>query len=315
LGNPPGDDVGARFRATSDYATRNGFVGGFPNFHQANYGRGLVYGTFLFSADAAEWRDVPAAELGYPPGNDVGARFRATNDYANRHGFAGGFPNFYQADYGQGLVYGTLLIRHEAVEWRDVLADALGIFTNFTFDPAITGGQRDTLLERHVFAINRSCGCSNLKALERADLMKAYRKAIWHGINTNPKENASSTVGGNWIRVNFNVLFPQGQNEIAQTLIHEMMHCAGYAHPDRRDPDPTLGQSCSAPNTALFDCPFDGGPYYSTAVLQAEICIAGNQSDLNRVEEKANNEACSIDAKGEASLYLTPKLSGPARGE
>jgi hypothetical protein len=46
----------------------------------------------------------------------------------------GGFPNFHQADYGQGIVYGTILLHHHTVEWRDVLEDAYNIFTNFTFD-------------------------------------------------------------------------------------------------------------------------------------------------------------------------------------
>lgn len=125
LGNPPSGDVGARFRATQDYAGQNGFVGGFPNFEQANYGQGLVFGTSLLSANAAEWRDVPAAALGNPPGGDIEARFRATHDYAFHNGFAAGFPNFHQADYGHGLVYGTILLRPAAVEWRDVPASAL----------------------------------------------------------------------------------------------------------------------------------------------------------------------------------------------
>jgi hypothetical protein len=125
LGNPPGGDVGARFRATQSYANNNGIVGGFPNFHQADYGHGLVYGTFLLGNNAAEWRDVPATALGNPPGGDVEARFRATNDYAARTGFAAGFPNFHQADYGHGLVYGTILLRRAAVEWRDVPAIVL----------------------------------------------------------------------------------------------------------------------------------------------------------------------------------------------
>ena len=75
---------------------------------------------------------------GLAPGGDVGARFRATNDWAVRNGFAGGFPNFHQADYGQGTVYGTILFRHGRIQWRDVFADVLGIFSRFTFDANIT---------------------------------------------------------------------------------------------------------------------------------------------------------------------------------
>lgn len=289
LGNPPGDDVGARFRATADYATQNGFVGGYPNFHQANYGQGTVYGTFLFRSDVAEWRDVAASELGNPPGDDIDARFRATNDYAVRQGFAAGFPNFHQADYGQGIVYGTVLLRHEAVEWRDVLADVFTIFTNFTFDNAITAGQRATLLERHSFALSQICGCNNLQPQERTNLLQAYRRNIWHGINTTPGVNASAIVGGNQIRVNFGVLFPQGANEIAQTLIHEMMHCAGYTHPNRTPQD----------------SPLDGGAYYGSPPLQAEICIAGSQSDLLRVSEKADHDNCVVDDDGHTIIYMS----------
>jgi hypothetical protein len=41
---------------------------------------------------------------------DIGTRFSATQDYATAQGFVGGFPNFYQADYGAGTVYGTIAI-------------------------------------------------------------------------------------------------------------------------------------------------------------------------------------------------------------
>ncbi|PFK46727.1 hypothetical protein COJ23_22245 [Priestia megaterium] len=120
LGNPPSDDIGQRFRATNDYAVKNGYVGGFPNFHQADYGQGVVNGTILLKQGTAEWRDVPVVELGNPPSDDIGQRFRATNDYAVKNGYVGGFPNFHQADYGQGVVNGTILLKQGTAEWRDV---------------------------------------------------------------------------------------------------------------------------------------------------------------------------------------------------
>lgn len=287
LGNPPGGDWGARFRATNDWAARNGYVGGFPNFHQADYGNGLVYGTLLLRSGAAEWRDVRASDLGHPPGDDIGARFRATNDYATRNGFAAGFPNFHQADYGSGLVYGTVLLRQGAVEWRDVLEAAFNIFTSFTFDAAVTANQRATLLKRHCFAIHRNCNCGNLSLEERARLRQAYQRNIWHGIDTNPNSNASAIVGGNQIWVNFGNLFPLGAAEIAQTLIHEMMHCAGFSHPNRTP----------------ADSPFDNGPYYSTPPLRAEICIAGNQSDMQLVERSQDEHKCVVDGDGRCSIH------------
>ena len=118
LGNP--DSIEARFRAVNDYAARHGFGAAFPNFHQADYGSGVVHGTILLAREAVEWRDVPAAELGNP--DSIEARFRAVNDYAARHGFGAAFPNFHQADYGSGVVYGVLLVKKEYVTWRDVPA-------------------------------------------------------------------------------------------------------------------------------------------------------------------------------------------------
>lgn len=243
LGNPNLSDVGARFRATNDWARRNGFFGGFPNFHHANYGQGVVCGTILFKHGSAEWRDVPARELGNPNPGDVGARFRATNDYAVRNGFLAGFPNFHQADYGRGVVYGTILLRHGTAEWRDVFADVLGIFGRFTFDAGITVEQRRRLLERHSFARSRAVACGNLNSQERSNLISAYRRSIRHSVSNDPNANASAIVGGSQIWVNFNNLFPQGNNEIAQTLIHEMMHCASYTHPNRRDTPPPPGRA------------------------------------------------------------------------
>jgi hypothetical protein len=119
--------------------------------------------------------------------------------------------------------------------------------------------------------------------------------------------NASAAVGGSTLNVNFGVLFPQGDEEIAQTLIHEMMHCAGFSHPVRRDPPP--GSSCAAPNPALFDCPNDNGVYYGTAPLRAEFCIAGDQSDVRgralaaRLTQKALQESCVINEQGLAEIH------------
>lgn len=175
--------------------------------------------------------------------------------------------------------YGIILCKSTGAERRIILADILSIFTSFTFAAGITTQQRFTLLERHSSAISRISGCGSLNPTERQNLRQTYRRAIHHGINNNPSANASAVIGGSQIDVNFGVLFPQGVTEIAQTLIHEMMHCAGYTHPNRQ---PT-------------DTPLDNGPYYGTPPLRAEICIAGNQSDiLLLVESKQQEEQCVL---------------------
>ncbi|WP_084332069.1 thiol-activated cytolysin family protein [Runella limosa] len=121
LGNPTTPQ--ARFRAVNDYANRNGFLGAFPNFHEANYNTGHVYGVCLIRKEAGEWRDVKATDLGNPTRFEE--FFRAVNDYAYRNGFVGGFANFYEATYTQGKVYGVILIKKSHAEWRDISANDL----------------------------------------------------------------------------------------------------------------------------------------------------------------------------------------------
>jgi hypothetical protein len=134
LGNPSLDDFEERMRRTNKYATDNGYVGGFPNFFHADHGSGIVCGTILLKPEVAEWRDVALSDLGNPALGDIGQRFRATQDYASRQGFVGGFPNLFHADV-QGVgarigqparrftVCGTVLLKQGHAEWRDVVTD------------------------------------------------------------------------------------------------------------------------------------------------------------------------------------------------
>lgn len=151
--------------------------------------------------------------------------------------------------------------------WMAYSSNRLFIGSTFIFDTQMTGRQVITLLERHRFAYFQINSCSNLNTQERTNLEAAYRKGIRHGINSDINANASAIIGGSDLWINFGNLFPLGNTEIAQTLIHEMMHIAGYTHPNRR----------------LTDQPFDGGNYYSSPPLRAEICIAGDQSDTARL--------------------------------
>lgn len=120
LGNPGLNDFGGRMRATNAYATKHGYVGGFPTFFHADYGKGIVCGTVLLKGPSVVWRDVPIVALENASLDDVGHRFRATQDYAKAHGFEGGFPNMFHASYELGLVCGTLLLRAPAATWRDI---------------------------------------------------------------------------------------------------------------------------------------------------------------------------------------------------
>ena len=121
LGNPGLNDFDLRMRATQDYAVRQGFVGGFPNFFHADHGTGLVCGTVLLPAASVEWRDLPWTEIGAPDLGDIDARFRGVHDWAVAHMFVGGFPNMYHADQANGRVAGAVLVKPGAGTWEDVL--------------------------------------------------------------------------------------------------------------------------------------------------------------------------------------------------
>jgi hypothetical protein len=116
-----------RFRAISDWCVARGVHrAGWPNFHRANYGddRGDVYGHFLLQESVAEWRDVASAEYDT---TDLRRCFTSAFDYAVRHGYQHGFPNFHEAGFGQGLVYGTFLVPVGKCEFRDVPAKELAL--------------------------------------------------------------------------------------------------------------------------------------------------------------------------------------------
>jgi Repeat of unknown function (DUF5648) len=147
-----------------------------------------------------------------------------------------------------------------------------GLMSNFTFDAGISANDSLRVMQRHAFAHFRARQSNSINTQERTDLLNAYQKAIHHGISTDPTANASATIGGSQIWINFGNLFPLGDREIAQTLIHEMMHIAGYTHPRRCD-------QVAPPACTRIDTPGDNGQYYSTPPLRAELCIAGVQSD------------------------------------
>jgi hypothetical protein len=127
-------------RAVAGYASAHGSPGGFPAFLDGDYGDGLRLGTYLLTPEAAEWRDVSLFDLDLKEDqlNDVGLRFRATQDYATKNGFVGGFPNMHHAKkmvfrrpppqrgggarggWREEIVCGTVLLRHELAEWADI---------------------------------------------------------------------------------------------------------------------------------------------------------------------------------------------------
>lgn len=117
------------FRKVNDWCVNNGMAAGFPNFHMRDpYGGGdRFYGVIALPDYAVDWADVLASDMGNPNPSDYRVRLTAAHDYARAQGYAHGYPNFHQADYGDGLVYGTFFIKEEIVEYQNVFTIDLGI--------------------------------------------------------------------------------------------------------------------------------------------------------------------------------------------
>jgi len=95
---PDQNDSAAReFRTRAEIAAQEGYPGGFPNFYYGMAGQAHTGGTIFITPSCGQWMDVPWNELGYPSLDDFAARMRATDNYATSHAYAGGFPNFFQA--------------------------------------------------------------------------------------------------------------------------------------------------------------------------------------------------------------------------
>lgn len=114
------------FRHRTAAAPSGGFAGAFPNFHDTAEGRNHFGGTVFVTRAAAEWRDVPLSEMANGGLGDFAERMRSTNTWAGSHGFIGGFPTYFHADYGAGTVCGTVLIKSDGAEFRDVALSELG---------------------------------------------------------------------------------------------------------------------------------------------------------------------------------------------
>src|SRR5262249_54772587 len=103
--------------------SKQGSPGGFPTYHDHNYGVGSFYGTILFNQGSAEYKEIPANELGEIESSED--RMRAVNLWAALHHYVGGFPTFHEATKNGAKVYGAVLLKDDVAEFRDVSSNAL----------------------------------------------------------------------------------------------------------------------------------------------------------------------------------------------
>lgn len=106
-----------RFRAVADWCAKNNFAAGYPNCHELTGQTPALYGTILFN-QGITWQDVPRATLGNPA--DVRTRLSSAHDWAKQQGAGHGFPNFHEANYGAGIVYGTYKVDPATMQLQDI---------------------------------------------------------------------------------------------------------------------------------------------------------------------------------------------------
>jgi hypothetical protein len=104
------------FLAVDGWATQNGFVVGLPTLYYAGDGPSRVYGTILFSQDAATVVDVSISAL--VDIGDIASYFRSVNTWATKQQFVGASPAF--ASDNSGPIYGAVLIHQGFGEWNDI---------------------------------------------------------------------------------------------------------------------------------------------------------------------------------------------------
>jgi len=125
-------DIRSRFTGAHDYALREGYQQGFPNFQEADAGHGVEYGTYLVPPNTAYWLDVAVQELGMgtgePTSHPMDDWFKGAADYAARNGYVAGMPNGHYANYGQGWVCGVFLFSASSVDRMDIRGQELGLW-------------------------------------------------------------------------------------------------------------------------------------------------------------------------------------------
>lgn len=128
LGNP--NTTRTRLTSAHDFAKTQGHAHGFPTFHEANHGAGVVYGTYLLTSAAVTWQDVPVTQILSanidPTTRPMEEWFRGAHDWAKTQGRDAAMPNGHYAQYGGNWVIGVFSFNPGIVQVRDLTHAELG---------------------------------------------------------------------------------------------------------------------------------------------------------------------------------------------
>lgn len=106
-------------RSAYEWCRRNGYAGGYPNFHKRRDAGGVMrYGVVGVKAEFAERRDVRVEGV---PRGDYDALFRKIHRWARDNGYVTGFPNMHRKPApGDAGDYGAILLKAGACRLMDV---------------------------------------------------------------------------------------------------------------------------------------------------------------------------------------------------
>ncbi len=152
---------------------------------------------------------------------------------------------------------------------------------NFIFDNAsISPQEKAQLLTAHRIAYFKIASCNSLQSDEKSRLFHTYTLPIRHYKLIGGTDFGLADAASKEIYVNLDALNNEAWNELPQTLIHEMMHCAGFTHPSKSDLE----------------------KYYDSPPLQAELCIAGLQSDSAEAESVRSLQTECVNENGKFKI-------------
>lgn len=128
LGNPSMHDIREFFRGAHTYATKNGFVGGYPTFKTSGGDYSAKHRVVLLSDKVAQAKPVPEAELNGAQHNDLSCYFGNFHSVArNMTPFrTTGYPACHVQGEGADRTHLGVFIRHNVGVHTRIYASEMG---------------------------------------------------------------------------------------------------------------------------------------------------------------------------------------------
>ncbi|MET3689561.1 hypothetical protein ABIC37_005111 [Priestia megaterium] len=260
----------------------NEFKAAFPTFEMGP--NGGVEVLFLYEK-AAKFKEISKDELngiGFPTVmNSEVLLMRAVNAYnciGYKGEYAGGFPT-YLGEYNP--IYAFMLTKGFcSYEEIPDIHDFVQMFDIQGFSGNFSEHIKSALCEV-VRKLDRS---QHLKPVEKHKLVDEVfkKKAVRFRPGSGPWNGFTPVIGGEEIQINqaqFSTITSTSSPDflnLCQTVIHELMHVAGYDHITYNPSfNAYAGAGCTGSSTGV---PADAWNYFDSAPLRAECCINGNQN-------------------------------------